>query len=327
MKKFEDRINEFQEIKKTIRKVYPFGVSFLDQATGGISQNDLVVLSARTGGGKTELASHIASVNSALGNKVLFFALEAHENEIEMRMTYRMLAQNFFALDKHRETNKAINYQDWILGKLDNEMAPWEPEILETLKEKHKTLFTIYRRREFDVDSLITALIEYMHFADIVIVDHLHFMDLPDDQSENSALKRIMKELRDMALLLRKPVVLLCQMRKADKRFKNIIADHEEIHGSSDIAKIATKIIITGPAKSVRSSAPTLLPTFFRLCKNRTDGSRCRYIGLQNFDISLNKYEDNFKLGELDAEETDFEEIDIASEKWPRWAVKNGENR
>ena len=61
------------------------GIRPLDEMLLGFCERDLVLLGARTGVGKTQLATAIA-VNLALrGSRTLFIALEAHHREMEDR--------------------------------------------------------------------------------------------------------------------------------------------------------------------------------------------------------------------------------------------------
>ena len=60
-----------------------FGIKYLDAALHGIKPNDLILIGASSGAGKTELCTHIAKTNAKLGKRVRYIALEAEKNEIE----------------------------------------------------------------------------------------------------------------------------------------------------------------------------------------------------------------------------------------------------
>jgi replicative DNA helicase len=54
-----------------------FGVTYLDAALKGICPNDLILIGATSGAGKTELCAQIARINAKLGKRVNYIALEA----------------------------------------------------------------------------------------------------------------------------------------------------------------------------------------------------------------------------------------------------------
>jgi replicative DNA helicase len=92
LKRFRDRVTE-ERLQRTQQgaSCLTFGVQFLDEAVGGIYSNDLVLYGAKTGIGKTQLATITAMANAANGKRVHFFALEAEQHEIERRIKYQIL--------------------------------------------------------------------------------------------------------------------------------------------------------------------------------------------------------------------------------------------
>jgi hypothetical protein len=128
-----------------------------------------------------------------------------------------------------------------------------------------------------------------------------------------------MKMIRDVSLKIGKPIILVAHIRKADRRNSGALPNLDEIHGSSDIAKIATRVITLAPAgKFISKPSPVLFPTFFKVLKNRVDGSRCSEVAVINFDVSKNSYDNNFLLGKFNYDETEFETTD----EWPDWALE-----
>src|SRR4051812_7956577 len=74
-----------------------FGITYLDDALNGIRRSDLVIIAARTGAGKTELAATLALKNCLSGSKAILIALEAERFEVLRRLKYQMVASVFFA--------------------------------------------------------------------------------------------------------------------------------------------------------------------------------------------------------------------------------------
>ncbi len=88
--------------------------------------------------------------------------------------------------------------------------------------------------------------------------------------------------------------------------------------GSSDIAKIATRIIVTGAAKNEVASKTTHFPTLIRVLKNRLGGDRTHFVALTTYNSSTNEYLDEYKLGKLTKNDTEFIQDEIWNYPW--WA-------
>lgn len=104
---------------KSRQNMAVFGVSYLDDACRGIFSNDFVLIGARTGVGKTQLATIIAKENMK-HRRVHYIALEAEPYEIERRILYQEYSELFFEIAKeYKNTEKNFNYIDWYKGQLD----------------------------------------------------------------------------------------------------------------------------------------------------------------------------------------------------------------
>ena len=309
LKLFRDRITEERrDRKKQQLRCLTFGVPFLDECLGGIYSNDLILYGAKTGIGKTQLATITAMANASSGKRVHFFALEAEANEIERRIKYQILAEAFFKCLKKDFPNVHLNYMDWYYGKLEQTLGKVEDEIDTIMKDLYPNLWTFYRTTgDYTIQDFEKHVLAIQDQTDLLILDHLHYFDF-DDENENRAMKSTVKKIRDLALLIGKPVILIAHMRKSDRRLKQIIPGVDEFHGSSDITKIATKIITLAPCTQEQNQGHKS-PTYMRIAKCRVDGSRTKYIGLMGFSANSNKYEGNYYLGTLVSTEEEFEGI------------------
>jgi replicative DNA helicase len=83
---------ERSERRRLGARALPYHHAFLDDYLRCIMPNDLILLGAETGAGKTELARHIGAANARNGKRVYYFALEAEDKEIERRTKYAELA-------------------------------------------------------------------------------------------------------------------------------------------------------------------------------------------------------------------------------------------
>lgn len=311
---FSDRVqNERDERLALAPRVLKFGVKFLDDAFGGIFPNDLVLIGAKTGAGKTALASRIALTNAFKGKRVHYFALEAERDEIERRMKYMTLA-NLVAAG-NMAGYQHMNYLDWYAGSLENVTEPFESQANKMLVEQFKTLFTYYKTGDFYADQFERMMLAIQDQTDLVILDHLHYVDF-EDPNENRGYKTIVKKVRDTALSVGKPVVLVAHVRKADRKSGQLVPGIEDFHGTSDIPKIATKAIMLAPDYDMESPVPWKWSTYISPAKCRFDGTRTRYVGRTWFDARSGAYDPDYDLGRIKGDR--FEIVDRV--KLPHWA-------
>jgi replicative DNA helicase len=297
-----DRIlGERDERLRMAREMVRIGVPFLDAATGGVRKTDFLLIGAGSGAGKTELATNIAKVNAEMGKRVAYFALEAEAREIERRTLYKLIANGFFRDEKRPKV--MISYAAWFRGELDEVLEPYETQAQRIFDERYRNLRTIYRTRDFFVEDFDRAMDELDGQVDLAIIDHLHYFDYDEETAENRALSKIMKKLRDGALIRQVPQVLVAHLKKKEKRFgakkkDAIMPDLEDFMGSSNIYKIPTMaLLVAGAPKEDEDDSPTKWPTFMRIAKNRVDGTLTRYIARCTYDSERNEYERSFQLG------------------------------
>jgi replicative DNA helicase len=291
-----------------------FGVSFLDECLGGILPNDLVVLGAPTGTGKTQITAAIAQANASRGRKVKFFALEAETNEIEMRMLYRRLAHEFF-LEAYRyrfaEVQHRLSYAAWYRGHLQDVFAPFEERVTNELAAEMATLSTSYLDAAFTLDDLRREVLSDPA-TQLVVVDHLDFVETGDRDELRSA-KEVMKGLRDIVLRSSIPVIVVAHLRKKD-RHQGPVPGLEEFHGSSHITKLATKCVLMAPAPRDTGADPTLWETFMHAPKDRMGGAT-GYVAKLIYDIRMQAYQPRYVLGRIAGEEWS----ELAPDSTPSW--------
>lgn len=295
------------------QRTLSFGVSFLDASLGGIFPNDLVLIGAKTGVGKTQLAMCIAMANAAKGRRVHYFALEAEQDEIERRIKFALISD--IARVEAPSLFQRMHYLDWYSAQVDHEARRLEVRADEEFKRRWATLHTLYRSRDFYGEDFVRAAMAVQDQTDLVILDHLHYVDTADT-NENRGYKDIVKQVRNAALMMGKPVILLAHLRKSDRRSEILVPDIEDFHGTSDVAKISTKALILAPAKD-QPASPGKWPTYFSPVKCRVDGSRTRYVGLTDFDSRSGRYDADFILGRITSNA--FEQV--AENELPYWAA------
>jgi len=303
-----------REKRTTDRKgSFDIGVSYVDEYSAGIFPDDLMLVGAATGVGKTTLVSMLTELAAAAGRRVFFFALEAAEAEIESKLFYRELAalcyrENVVPAEGMRFVDFRRGRCDWIPSKYI-EKAEIEVE------KRLEGVTTYYKGKEFSTKDVHRLFLAHQDEADLFILDHVHYID-HDDSNENRALKDITKAIRDTALLMGKPVICVAHLRKKQAGDKKLLPDVDDFHGSSDLVKIATKVLVVGRAWEQKPEKNYYSPTYMHIAKDRSAG-KCRQIALFNFDMRRWRYSKKYSLG-IAKGGTKFAPINITDR--PAWA-------
>lgn len=303
----------FNEPRLPIAK---FGIKFLDDALRGIFSSDVILIGARTGAGKTEFVSAIAQAVAKQGKLVNLIALESELLEIEKRIRFKEFAKVFFEYHAYRTTAKKLSYMNWLMGDFRDLKLELPPQ------GYLKNLMTSYKRdAEFNIHNLHMHLLAAGNKMDLIILDHVHYIDL-DEEKQNAELRKIIQMIRAIALDKEIPIIVVGHLRKSNSKYQQLVPDIEEFHGSSDLGKIATRAITIAPCfdSEVRQGTAYLFPTFIRIPKNRMDGSVTRYCALLDFDIRTNQYDSSFQLGKLNASGTEWNRLELGEE--PDWSAK-----
>lgn len=322
--KFYDSLEQEKQKRLNGLKNYcKFGIKFFDDAIGGIGEDDLVLLSARMGAGKTQMATNIAMTNAIEGKKVCYFALEAHNHEIARRIKYNFVAKYFYEDKQAHHYDRKLSYRKWYKGLYNNELNKYEELADLELKQMNLQIQTFYKTtNEYKIEDFEKHVLEIKNGTDLIILDHLHYFD-SDETNENAALKTITKRLRSINGNYNVPIVAVAHFRKRDRMTQMITPNIEDIHGSSDIGKIATLAIALAPAMD-QPNSNTSFPTYFKVMKSRIGSEIERYLALCDFDITTNTYSQDYFLGKGSDYTTKFEQIE--KNQYPDWATRSIKN-
>lgn len=306
--------NESVERTQYVARELPFGVPYLDDVLRSLLPHDLILIGAATGAGKTELARIIASANAELGKRVYYFALEAEPREIERRDKFATLC-SLLGERGQLETLRRMNYPDWYRNRV---LVPRDVEAAaeQAIASKRKTLFTYYRGAKFGPDEIKRLFLAIQSQADLIILDHLHYVDI-EDENENRGFKTTIKLIRDLSIGIGRPVILIAHLRKTDARNKSLVPHINDFHGSSDISKVVTHAIQLAPAYDMPARRGHS-PTYMYVPKDRHGGAT-GLVALCEFDRSARSYGLTYTLGR-DRGGT-FEPIDFDDR--PSWASKH----
>lgn len=291
----------------------PYQNAFLDDILRGIVRHDLILVGAETGAGKTDLVTGFAREIARSRKHVFMFALEAEPLEIERRIKFAILNE---LADKHGATNRHdLNYADWYLGRCEKIVGKFNIEADEIIRRKLSTLHTFYRGSRFSNLDIQRLFIAASTTADLMVLDHLHVVDLDEDVAENQAYKRTVQLVRNLVLVTGVPCMLVAHLRKQDGRSRRIVPRMEDFHGSSDIGKVATRAILIAPAHSMPSSNPVTANTFVTVPKDRVSGAT-GLVALHEYHRGMRSYGKKYRLGRQVGDQ--WEELPV--EERPRWA-------
>lgn len=304
---------------RNAKRIIPCGIQFVDDYTCGLHPTDLMIISASTGAGKTTAGMFIAAEAARRGLKPYYFALEAFRAEIEGRLLFREVSKRAFDAKKWHD---GLLFNRWMMGQCP-EVREFEPESKEAIDRELENMRTLYRSSAFGHEEITKHFKAVSKDASIIILDHLHYVDTEDSESDNRAMKRIVKAVRDASLGLNVPVVCIAHLRKASTpRAFRALPEVGDIHGSSDISKIATKIVMLSPAPSFDFGEAHIAPTAIQVLKDRYAGA-CPHVGICGFNMTRMAYQKKYYLARLQG--NGHTVTNLYQDELPYFARKNGE--
>jgi archaellum biogenesis ATPase FlaH len=309
-----------------------YGIGCLDDALTGIFKNDLIVIGADSGCGKSELCLSIARENARKGKKVVLFYLEGGEMEAMRRMKWRDIVDIYYK--KYLSYNLEMNYGKWVTNTIKDPLGilkKIEAEVLDLYFEIYKeNLFICPISGDFCVDDLRSILSQFYSGResggewrwhgdiDLVLIDHLQYFSLPDGESEIASITKILRECKHITDKAHIPIVLVSHLRKKNK--ERGLPSQDDFYGSSNIPKISSTAITIAPDYEGEDRSRDRYPTFFRIAKSRI-GVRSNIAIRAVFNLKERKYEENYEVFALDAFDKPKEEPLSDTEK-PSWAKK-----
>jgi replicative DNA helicase len=309
--------NEFTDLKSSLldaiehrsqmrAESFRFGIDYLDDALHGIFKNDLVLVGALSGRGKTQFAVNLAINVAKQNKKVFYFALEADRFEIQRRVMFSKLPKGL------------ITNEEYMTGYTSDVINEEERRVAENM-DALESFSVYYKSGEFGSKEVQRYLLSLQNEADLFIVDHFHYLDSSQAYDEKSEHKEAIRVIRDTAISANKPVVLLAHMNKAAASVDIKVPDLRDFYGTSDLCNIATKVITISPRvpEHVTASATNSVPTLIYTAKHRHAGSTARYVGACSFSFDTGTYNPNYLLLHHDSLEF------VEDRKIPSWAKRS----
>jgi len=284
------------------RQILEYPIAYLNDALGGITKSELVVIGADSGVGKTEMANSLAFHNASAGKNVYLFSLEGDKYDVVNRQRYKMYCD---MVQESKCYEKGITYRDFIQNRISNHLrASVRSDMLvidDMLKVKYKTLKIYNREKSLSMDAFEAHLELINGSADLVIIDHLHYFDFKS-RDEYGEINEIMKRIKRLQDNCRVPIVLISHLRKKDK--SRVFPDQNDFHGSSNIVKQADTCIAVAHVELQDEKdndaygeqiKANIYQTGIRVVKARTGFSQ-RIVGVLDFDLQNRKYSREYNL-------------------------------
>ena len=290
------------EYRKDIdpNRLCSYGIQVLDDALFRIGPNELVVIGAETGQGKSDLALSVARHNAIQGKRVAIYFLEGGWQEAMQRLKWWDIAEKFYS-DNYKPFIE-MDFKRWIYNAEINKtyLLQLESAVYEEWKQRYKeNLYIFPTTREFTIDRFLASLHDFHALneakldLDLLVIDHLQYFSLALEENEITAITNILREVKQIADYFRIPIILVSHLRKRGR--KAGLPNHEDFYGSGNIAKIATTAIIIHPASKGDCLAHNIYPTYFLIPKCRT-GVRPNYAYLVDFDLNKRSYSDRYQI-------------------------------
>ena len=226
----------FNEIEDRSRGISVAGIPVnfydFDAMTQGLQRGDLIGLGGRPSMGKTSLALNIAKNVAQIHNlPVCVFGLEMSKEQI----TYRLISSEVGI-----ETSRLRT------GRLQEDEWPYLKEGIESLGQL--PMF-ITDKSKITVDEMMAKCqeIKEQHKSELglVVIDYLQLMDGPNSESRDEELSKVVVQLKEMAKVLKVPVIVLSQLNRAIEHRRNkrpMLSDIRETESLESHADVVTMI-------------------------------------------------------------------------------------
>lgn len=231
--------------------IYETGFFDLDKATNGLHKQELTIIAARPGVGKTALALNIAERLANKGVNTYFVSLEMSKEQLGNR-----LIASKTNIDSHKLRSGWLEEKDWgEIGKTAGQLS----ELKMIIDTKSKTI------QEIEIRA--TELKENKNIG-LIVIDYLQL--LKSKNKFNIREQEVAEISRNLKLLSRDlniPVIALCQLNRASEtRRRPILADLRE---SGSLEQDADNVIFIYASEEEKEKQTPIIETELIIAKQR----------------------------------------------------------
>lgn len=203
------------------------GLYSIDKITGGWQNQDLIIIAARPGAGKSALAINFASDS---GVPTLFFSLEMSDEQIALREMGR---------------GAKLKYTKMRKGEVDSmefEAAHQQGQLIADgqlyVDSSSKLTIQILRTK------LLKAI--YEKGIKLVVIDYLNLMEGEQNRNQTTAdkISEIVKELKRLAKTLNIPIILLAQLNREVEATESKKPELHHLKSSGAIEEYADMVLL-----------------------------------------------------------------------------------
>ncbi len=245
-------INDIEDrYKNRDNHIYETGFFDLDKATNGLHKQELTIIAARPGIGKTALALNIAERLANKGVNTYFVSLEMSKEQLGNR-----LIASKTNIDSHKLRSGWLEEKDWgEIGKIAGQLS----ELKMIIDTKSKTI------QEIEIRA--TELKENKNIG-LIVIDYLQL--LKSKNKFNIREQEVAEISRNLKLLSRDlniPVIALCQLNRASEaRRRPILADLRE---SGSLEQDADNVIFIYASEEEKEKQTSVIETELIIAKQR----------------------------------------------------------
>lgn len=197
-----ETISNRRDKEKLNKKVIFTGYKELNYITGGFERGDLVIISAKSGDGKSALAMNLSYQIAMIQKRPVYY--------INSEMTTEQMALRWAAI-----TSK-FNYRKMKVGNItDDEMIT----ICENVDKVYKSKLYTLTIPDLQIANILTELrkAKRKYNIDVAVVDYIGRMDMTDnkDKEDWKLLKAAAMKLKTMAQQLDLVVIMIAQLNKS----------------------------------------------------------------------------------------------------------------
>lgn len=264
-----------------MKKICNFGIKFLDDKIGGIYDEDLLIVGAESGIGKSTIAEIIAFNCVEQKVKPALFSLE--------NFAGNTVDKKAFELFKARTAQWNLKFRQWIDIK-NRTPSLTDDDVAIAEKLAYKMNLIERTNKDYTIDKLEEDFKKVVEAGcEVIILDHLDYFDAYEKDNDLQHTKRLMKTIRRLQDQYKVAVIGFSQLRKNIDR-NIIIPTYDDLYGSGDKVKQATLVLMV--ARCEEEAKNGVYPTYFNLSKDRFGSKEACKIG---YNIIKNKYEDNYE--------------------------------
>jgi replicative DNA helicase len=222
----------------------PTGFRGFDKVMGGMQEQNLIILAARPGVGKTSLALNIASNVATAGTAVAFFSLEMSGGELATRLACSVAK---------------VNSQKIKLGELN---SAEHAAIVAAMGSKENLPLDIDQQAGLTVIQLRQKVRRMMakHSYGLIVVDYLQLFYMGDRKSENrqNEVARISGAMKQLAREFEVPVLCLSQLSRGAEARENKEPRLSDLRDSGAIEQDADVVIFLHPGEDTPDRRGTM---------------------------------------------------------------------